>query len=144
MMTMTPLSTELRNKLERTCIAARNLAEKAAMDALGSLAVPHHQAYGHMNKEQKDLRNRLRAHARQPGDRKLDKPGEDGADHECYHPAQECAYEHWHRILFARFLAENNLLIERNMGVPISLEECKELAKEAKTNLWALAGRYAQ
>jgi hypothetical protein len=30
------------------------------------------------------------------------------------------------------------------MGVAVSLEECKELAKEANTNPWALAGRYAQ
>src|ERR1035438_8117661 len=47
-------------------------------------------------------------------------------------------------MLFARFLAENNLLIEPDMGVAVSLEECKELAKDAKTNLWTLAGRYAQ
>ncbi|NJM55691.1 MAG: hypothetical protein HC841_07110 [Verrucomicrobiae bacterium] len=34
-------------------------------------------------------------------------------------PAGECAYEHWHRMLFARFLAENGLLIEpeENMAI---------------------------
>jgi N-6 DNA Methylase len=141
---MPTLPTDLRNKLERTCIAARNEAERAASAALESLAVQHHEAYGHMGREQKDLRNKLRAHARQLGDKKSDKADKNGADHEIGHLAQECAYEHWHRMVFARFLAENNLLIEPEMGVAVSLDEVKELATEAKTNLWALAGRYAQ
>ena len=136
---MSTLSTELRNKLERTCIAARNLAERAATDALESLAVAHHEPYGHMTVEQRTLRNKLRARARQLGDT------QDGKGQlSIQHLAQECAYEQWHRMLFARFLAENNLLIEPDMGVAVSLDEVKELAKDAKTNLWALAGRYAQ
>ena len=36
------------------------------------------------------------------------------------------AYEHWHGMLFARFLAENHLLIEPEMGVAITLDECEE------------------
>ncbi len=47
-------------------------------------------------------------------------------------------------MLFARFLAENNLLIEPESKMAISLDECKELAKEEKTDVWTLAGRYAQ
>jgi hypothetical protein len=136
---MSTLSTELRNKLERTCIVARNLAEQAAKDALQSLAVAHHEAYGHMAPEQRTLRNKLRARARQLGDTQ-DAKGQLSIEH----IAQECGYEHWHRMLFARFLAENNLLIEPEMGVAVSLEEVKELAKEAKTDLWEMAGRYAQ
>ena len=136
---MSTLSTELRNRLERTCIAARNLAERAAKDALQALAVAHHEPFGHMGVEQRNLRNKLRAHARQLGDTQ-DAKGQLAINH----LGQKCAYEHWHRMLFARFLAENNLLIEPDMGVAVSLEECKELAKDAKTNLWALAGRFAQ
>ena len=136
---MSTLPTDLRNKLERTCVAARNLAEKAARAALEAMAVHHHEAYGHMGKPEKDLRNKLRARARQDGDVQ-DAKGQLSIKH----LAQECAYEHWHRMLFARFLAENHLLIEPEMGVAVSLEECKEMAKEAGTNLWALAGRYAQ
>ena len=136
---MSALPTELRNKLERTCIAARNLAERAAKDALQALAVAHHEPFGHMGVEQRNLRNKLRAHARQLGDTQ-DAKGQLSIAH----LAQKCAYEHWHRMLFARFLAENNLLIEPDMGVAVSLEESKELAKDAKTNLWELAGRYAQ
>ena len=136
---MSTLSSELRNKLERTCIAARNLAERAVKDALKSLAVAHHEHYGHMTPEQRTLRNKLRARARQLVDTQ-DVKGQLAINH----LAQECAYEHWHQMLFARFLAENNLLIEPDMGVAVSLGECKELAKEATTNLWTLAGRYAQ
>jgi hypothetical protein len=136
---MSTLSTDPRNKLERTCIAARNLAERAATDALQSLAVAHHEPYGHMKPQERRLRNKLRARARQLGDMQ-DAKGQLAINY----LAQECAYEHWHRMLFARFLAENGLLIEPDMGVAVSLEECKELAKDAKTNLWTLAGRYAQ
>ena len=136
---MARLSTDLRNKLEKTVISARNLSEKAAKAALEALAVHHHEPYGHMSPDQRKLRTQLRARARQLGDAQ-DVRGSLAMGHLVH----ECAYEHWHRMLFARFLAENNLLIEPEMGVAISLDECKELAKEEKTDLWALAGRYAQ
>jgi hypothetical protein len=45
---MPTLPTDLRYKLERTCVAARNLAERAAKDALQSLAMALHEPYGHM------------------------------------------------------------------------------------------------
>lgn len=38
--------------------------------------------------------------------------------------------EHWHRMLFVHFLAENDLLIAPEYGVPASLEHCQELARE--------------
>src|ERR1035437_3548664 len=136
---MPTLSTGLRNKLEQTCIAARNFAERAAKDALRVLAVHEDRSYDHMSDDQRKLRRKLVARAKAVGDTQ-DTKGQLSINH----LAQECAYEQWHRMLFARFLAENNLLIEPNMGVAVSLDECKELAKEAKTNLWALAGRYAQ
>ena len=59
---------------------------------------------------------------------------------------EEVAYEHWHRMLFARFLAENNLLMypDPTNPVPISLEECEDLAvKEGAKNGWELAARFA-
>ena len=59
------------------------------------------------------------------------------------HLVNECAYEHWHRMLFARFLAENHLLIHEEEGVPVSLDECEELAKQEGTDGWALAARFA-
>ena len=136
---MPVLSVEQRNKLERTVVEARDVAEAGARAALEALAVHHHELYSHMSPEQRRLRNHLRARARQLGD-KQDKSGK----LEITHLIQECAYEHWHRMLFARFLAENDLLIEPEMGVAVSLEECEELAKEEGTDLWTLASRFAQ
>jgi hypothetical protein len=133
------LRTELRNKLERTIVEARNVAESGAKAALEALAVHHYEPYGHMDSEERKLRNHLRARARQLGD-KQNRKGE----LEITHLVCECAYDHWHRMLFARFLAENDLLIESEMGVAISLEECEELAKEAGKDLWMLASEFAQ
>jgi len=136
---MPVLSGELRSKLERTVVEARDVAEAGARATLEALAVHHHEPYSHLTPEQRRLRNHLRARARQLGDRQ-DKSGK----LEITHLLQECAYEHWHRMLFARFLAENDLLLEPEMGVAISLEECEELAREDGTDLWTLASRFAQ
>ncbi len=136
---MSTLSTELRNKLERTIVQARDVAEAGAKAALEALAVHHHELYGHMSPEERKLRNHLRARSRQLGDRQNRK-----GELEITHLVWECAYEHWHRMLFARFLAENELLIEPEMGVAISLEECEELAKEDGKDLWLLASEFAQ
>jgi hypothetical protein len=133
------LTTELRNKLERTIVRARDFAEAGAKSALESLAVHHNVPFSHMSPEDRRLRNHLRARARQLGARQ-DKYG----SLEIHHLIQECAYEHWHRMLFARFLAENGLLIEPESGVAISLDECKELAEGEGLDLWTLASRFAQ
>ena len=137
---MSNLTPELRKKLERTVIQAREVAEAAARTALQTLAVPKHEPFGHMDSEQRRLRRRLRAHARQLGDRVDARSGEHGIAH----LLQECAYQHWHGMLFARFLAENHLLIEPEAGIAITLDECEELAKEEGIDRWALAARFAQ
>ncbi len=136
---MPTLATELRNKLERVVVKARDAAEAGARAALEAVAVHETKYYPHMPKEQQRLRNHLRARARQLGDRQ-DKTGRLAIDH----LAGECAYEHWHRMLFARFLAENGLLIEPEMNVAISLDEAEELAKEADEDMWVFASRCAQ
>lgn len=150
---MPALPTDLRNKLERAIIAARDVAEAGARAALEALAVHNHEPYPHQKPEQRKLRNHLRAHARQLGDTQNAK-GELRIDRLVH----ECAYEHWHRMLFARFLAENDLLIEPDSGMAISLGEAEQLAKvaaassrssdqrqdAAATDLWTYASRCAQ
>ena len=136
---MKTLSTEHRRQLERTVVAARDVAEAGARGALEALAVHHHEPYDHMSGGQRKLRNRLRAHARHLGDRVDARSGAHAIDHLVH----ECAYEHWHGMLFARFLAENHLLIEPELGVAITLNECEELAKEEGVDQWALAARFA-
>ena len=55
----------------------------------------------------------------------------------------EIAYQQWHRMLFARFLAENGLLMHP-AGVAVTLAECAELApEEGAADAWELAARYA-
>ena len=92
-----------------------------------------------MTTEEKALREKLRAHGKQLGDKR-----EANRTQEIPRLKQACAYEHWHRMLFARFLAENNLLIHPDYGEPISLDEVKELAREQNADWLSIAASFAQ
>lgn len=135
---MPVLSCDLRRQLENVCVQAREQSEEAARSALHKRAVDTAEAFPHFTATEKSLRNRLRARGRQAGDvRQANKT--QGMEQ----LAQELAYEYWHRMLFARFLAENHLLMHPD-GVAVSLEECDELAKsEEAINGFALAALYA-
>ena len=135
---MTSLSSELRNRLDAAVKTARQEAEKGARKALQTLAVDRHEPFGSMSGEERALRNRLRARGRQLGD--VQTQGTQRIDR----LAHGIAYEHWHRMLFARFLAENDLLIEPDSGVAITTDECTELAQETGEDPHALAARFAQ
>lgn len=136
-----PLDKKLRSQLENTVKKARDIAEEAALAVLEQLGVGEKAKPSYLNDTQQNLRVRLRAHARSLGDaRKPD--GEQSIER----LQEEVAYEHWHRMLFARFLAENNLLMypDPDEPVAITLEECEDLAAdEGAANGWELAGRYA-
>lgn len=134
---MAALDRELRRALGRAVQKAREFAEAGARKALGALTVGETEADASLTDSDLDLRRRLRAHGRQLGDVRTRKK------QEVTRLAHEVAYEHWHRMLFARFLAENDLLIEPESGVPVSLEDCRELARGQKTDAWALAGEFA-
>lgn len=136
---------DLRKQLEQAVREARRMGEAGARAALHGLDVPAAAPHGAMAEEERALRRRLRAHGRQLGDR-LRKQSVQGVDR----LAHEVAYEHWHRMLFARFLAENGLLIEPGSGVAVTLEECAELARkrtEAGTggaaDGWSMAESFA-
>jgi hypothetical protein len=137
---MPALASDLRKTLEATVVKARDKAEGGARDALTALAVDATEPFGSMSDEERKLRNRLRARGRQLGDQRDPQKGSQSIER----LVREMAYEHWHRMLFARFLAENQLLIEPTSGVAISLDECEELAAEEGTDLWGLAAQYAQ
>lgn len=137
---MPVLSSDLRKTLETTVVKARELAERGARDALTALAVDASEPFVSMSEEERRLRNRLRAHGRQLGDQRDPQKGTQSIER----LVREMAYEHWHRMLFARFLAENQLLIEPTSGVSISLDECEELASEEGTDIWGLAAQFAQ
>jgi hypothetical protein len=137
---MASLERSLRKDLEKTVKSARRVAEAGARKAVAQLGVGEAEAPKHLTADQRALRNRLRAHGRQLGDRRDAKTGvQDTA-----RLVQECAYEHWHRMLFARFLAETDLLIEPDSGVAITLDEVQELAREKSTDWLPLASDYAE
>jgi hypothetical protein len=137
---MTSLTRDLRKDLENTVKQARRVAEAGARKAVEQLGVGEGDAPKHLTPDQRALRNRLRAHGRQLGDRRDAKVGTQATSR----LVQECAYEHWHRMLFARFLAETDLLIEPVSGVAITLDEVQELARERSTDWLELASDYAE
>jgi len=127
---MAPLPSDLRKSLDKAVVAARDEAESACEAALRALGVPAEQAPPGISDEQRALRNALRAKQRQLG----------GAFEKLI---SECAYEQWHLMLFARFLAENDLLIHPS-GAPVTLDEVAELAREeGEGDPWLRAARYA-
>src|SRR5262249_54068336 len=136
---MPTLPRELRGALERAVLAARRQAEAGARKALEQLAVAHREPWPTMTAGQQDLRRRLRARGRQLGDRL-----EDGGTQGVEHLVSECAYEQWHRMLFARFLAECGLLVEPASRMSVSVDECKGLARERGVDWISLASTFAQ
>jgi hypothetical protein len=138
-----PLPKPLRTQLENTVKAARDVAEQAARASLAQLAVGEAKAPDYLTDDNKALRRRLRAHGRALGDTKHTNDTQ-----EIQRLVWEVAYEHWHRMLFARFLAENGLLMWEP-GASVSLDDCRDmvdqhphLALGAKSQ-WELAGKLA-
>jgi len=127
---MPPLARELRKSLDGTIGKARTAAESAARAALAALAVDRDKAFDQLSEPDRELRRALRAKERQLG------------SYEAL--VSEIAYQHWHRMLFARFLAENHMLIHPEAGVAVSLAEGADLAREeGEPDSWVLAARYA-
>ena len=134
------LSAEHRKLLARAVLNARRESEAGARESLRALAVDHHEPFGNMNADARKLRNALRAHGRQLGDALDPKRGTQAIDRLTH----EVAFEHWHRMLFARFLAENGLLMHPSLGAAVTLEECQELARDEGKDPWDLAATFAQ
>ena len=138
---MPTLDKTLRSQLERDIKKARSIAETAARAALEQLGVGEAAPSEYLSEDERVLRRKLRAHGRQLGD-----PLHSDKVQALDLLIEEVAYEHWHRMLFARFLAENNLLMYPDPDEPVSitLEECDELAAdEGAANGWELAARFA-
>jgi len=134
---MASLDRNLRRDLENAVKKARRVAATGARAALVALRVGEGRV---PTGSEAALRKRLRAHGRQLGD-KLDERKETQSIERL---KDECAYQHWHRLLFARFLAENELLVEPESGMALSLDECRELAREQNKDWLVLASEFAQ
>ncbi|UPK56453.1 Eco57I restriction-modification methylase domain-containing protein [Aeromonas veronii] len=133
------LDKTLRTQLESTVLAAREVVETACREEIERLGVADATVPAFLNDGQRKLRNRLRAHARQLGD-----PLHDNGKQETARLLAEMTYEQWHRMLFARFLEQNNLLMY-DAYTPVTLDECAELLEEEPdcASAWELAGRLA-
>jgi hypothetical protein len=128
---MRALPLPLRKQLESAVLAGRRASEAASRATLDGLGVFSDRRPEHLDDEQAVLRNGLRAKSRQlGGDREL--------------LIAECAYEQWHRLLFARFLAENRLLLHPQYRATVTLEDCEDLAADlGEPDGWAVAARFA-
>lgn len=134
------LTTALRRTLEKVIKEARVVAEEGAQDAIRRLGVADGTAPSYLNDTEKELRRRLRAHARALGD-VFEKSAE---TQETKRLVEAAAYAHWHRMLFARFLAERGLLRNPEFDVAVTLDDCRELAEaEGLTDAWAIAELYS-
>lgn len=141
-MTIRTTSTEIlspsqRRDLESAVLSGRAAAEAAGQHEVSRLGVAADKAPAYLNEAERALRRELRAKARQLGDTVADTQ-----------PlpllVADIAYEQWHRLLFAKFLEANGLLIHPGFGMPVTLEECEELAAEMEdVDAWTLAGRFA-
>jgi hypothetical protein len=128
---MRALPTDLRRELEAAVLAGRRAAEAGVRAALSFLGVEEASKPAHLDEGRARLRRGLRAKQRQLG-------GEFDV------LVWDAAYEQWHRLLFARFLAGNGLLRHPQFGVPVTLAECEELAEELdEPDGWSVAARFA-
>lgn len=133
------LSVGLRKVLERGVVAGRGVAEGAAVAALSRLGVTLAEPPSYLDADEAVLWEGLRARAQQLGDTFVGGVA-DGA----VLLVGEVAYEQWHRLLFARVLAENDLLIHPEYGAPVSLQDCADLAAGlAEPDAWSVAARFA-
>ena len=141
-MSAATLPRDLRKTLADSTVHARVAAERACRAALENLAVHEADYRPHMSLEQRQLRNRLRARGRALGAARDPHSGKQDITRLYEH----AAYEHWHRLLFTRFLAGNHLLHTdpENGLVPVTLDECEELAPDlAAKDGFDLACRFA-
>lgn len=135
---MAVLTPQQRNTLESAVKNARTAAEQGAFNALHSLGIDHTEPFPHLTADERTLRNRLRSKGRLLGD-ELPATGTQNITHLSY----ELAYETWHKMLFAKFLESNDLLMHTD-GVAVTLDDCEELAREENfVDKWDAAANYA-
>lgn len=140
---MTTLSPELRKQLERAVVRARVVAEVGAVGVVSRLGVGVRDAPPYLDEGERALRVALRARGRQLGDG-LDHAGESDVRVSCRLLVGEVAFEQWHRLLFARFLEANGLLVHPQHKVAVSLGECEELAAGlGEPDGWSVAAQFA-
>ena len=129
-MMRTELPGDVRRVLEGVCVEGRRVAELGCRAVLSGLGVDDDRRPAHLDDAGNERRLGLRVLAREFGSFEV--------------LVGEAAFAQWHRLLFARFLSENGLLIHPEFGAPVSLAECEELAAGlGEPDGWGVAGRFA-
>lgn len=142
---MVTLSSGQRTVLERVVLRAREVAERGVRKRFAALDLTGTAAPAGLTGDDRALRNALRDRARKLGRGRIDSHL---ATHEATRAGEpflveELAYETWHRMLFARYLAENDLLVHPEYGVALSVDDVRDLAAEHGTDPWELAAEFA-
>jgi hypothetical protein len=142
---MATLGSRERGVLERAVLAARSMAEGAVRKRFASLDLTRAAAPAGMSAEDRSLRTALRHCAADLGRGRVnanygfDRAVEVGVPF----LVEELAYDTWHRMLFARFLLENELLTDPDYGMVFSLYDLSDLAADGGLDRWELAARFA-
>lgn len=127
---MTVLSGGQRKVLSDVVVRARDVVEAACAQRIATLGVAADKKPASLSEEEQAVRVGLRARARQLGSVEA--------------LVSEAGFEHWHRMLFTRFLADNGLLADDQFGQPLSMDEVSEYAAETgATDQWEVASRFA-
>ncbi len=143
---MAALDRDARKLLETTEEAARDAAERAVQAVFDRLALD--EVLAPVSLRNDPFRLILRERARQLGrgyaEGEVVLESNEAVRKGAPYLKEELAYEIWHRMLFARFLAENGQLIHPEYGA-LSLADCAGLAEEAGDgrDAWDVAAEVA-
>jgi hypothetical protein len=127
---MSVLLAAQRKLLSDTVAEARDVVEAACAQRIAALGVTAERAPDALTEEERRLRRGLRARTRQLGSVEV--------------LVSEAGYEHWHRMLFTRYLTDNNLLVDDRTGQPVTIEEVADYATElGEPDMWDVAAKFA-
>lgn len=127
---MSVLSGSDRRLLSEVVVRAREVVESACRQRVLSLGVGSERVPEVFPESDRVLRRQLRARAKQLGSVEA--------------LVAEAGFEHWHRMLFARCLVDNGLLVDDMAGAPVSAAELVEWAVElGEPDRWEVASRFA-
>lgn len=142
---MVTLSGSDRSQLEKAVLKARDVSEEGVRKRLAAMDLTHEERPAGIKDDANELRKALRVRARHLGRGRVDAhlANNEAVEQGLPFLVEELAYEAWHRMLFARFLAENELLTHPELGIPVSTEDLFALAAEEGRDPWELAADYA-
>ena len=128
---MSVLSPAQRKLLSDTVAEARAVVEAACAQRIAALGVAADRAPEALSEEE-----------RSPASRTARTGSPDFGSVEVL--VSEAGYEHWHRMLFARYLGRQQPLVDDHTGQPVTVDEVADYATElGEPDMWEVAARFA-